>query len=279
MNLRACLISAVLGGLCLLPSPAAFADDDVATATKAAERPVHLTGVIEVDAEGKVENVTLRRKELLPAVEERVLGEVRSWTFEPYLVDGVARRIRTSMSLRLDPVKAEDGYQLTFGAIDFGQPLLGNVTPPRYPTSALRDALSAHVLMLANVDGDGRVTSSEPVRAQIVGKRMRNPDHHRRVAEPFVQSAQAALTHWTFDFVEARTDGQPQRILVPVSYTTNVTTPTKAPNPPVLFDVPALADGALNELLMEADAGSESLPVDPQPSPLRRRTNGAVVSP
>lgn len=218
---------------------------------------VFVTGIIEVDAEGKVETARFTSSELRPAIEEQVLDAVRGWTFNPFLVDGVARRIRTSMNLKLELVHQGDQAVLRFAEKDFGQPVLVSAQPPRYPASSLSRRHQASLVMAMTLADDGSVISAEPVSGEILGERA-TESRQRTLLQPFVTSAVAAVRNWRYDFVEPSSGGAPQRFLVSLTFTVS---PARRPgrgvvNAPVLYDAAATLGQPLDTLLARQAASN-----------------------
>lgn len=238
---------------------------------------IHVGGVIEVDALGQVEQVALRRSRLIPDAETRIVKAIQAWRFEPFLMDGEARPIRTSVHLRIDQLQSPRGFQLLFGNVEFGQPLANAPTPPSYPLGSLRDGVSAEVLLRLTLDETGRVVQAEPVMARVLGQEVRSEHRHRRLVAPFVQSSLKAVQDWTYDFVEARADGDHHQLLVPMVYTVHSggaadTDAKPSINGPVLFELSTPLGRPLESLAREVEGRSEGLSIDPAPSPLKLRT-------
>ena len=84
----------------LAPAPVLASPETTAEAPKPSVVR-HLSGAIEVSPEGVVESVELDAKGIRPTLVQRIESAVRDWRFNPYLVDGQPRRIRTSMNLKL----------------------------------------------------------------------------------------------------------------------------------------------------------------------------------
>jgi hypothetical protein len=237
---------------------------------------IHVGGVIEVDTQGQVEQVTLRRSRLIPDAETRIVNAMQAWRFEPFLMDGQAKPIRTSVHLRIDQLKSPRGFQLAFGKVEFGQPLAHALTPPSYPRGSLRDGISAEVLLRLTLDDTGRVIEAEPVMARVLGQEVRSEQRHRRLVAPFVQSSLKAVQAWTYEFVESRANGDHHQLLTPVVYTVQGGGAADAGGDPtmtapVLFELSSPLGRPLESLAREVEGRSEGLSLDPAPSPLKLR--------
>ena len=238
---------------------------------------VHLAGVIEVDASGRVEQVSLRRNRLLPKIEQNVLDVMRGWTFDPYLQDGRARRIRTSVHARVDQLRSEAGYQVVLGKVEFGQPLAQSTPAPRYPSSSLMNRVAAEVLLRVTLDASGGVTLVEPVTARVLNRAMRNEERHRRLVAPFARASVEAVQSWRFEFSQPGPDGEAPQMLVPIVYTIDgpsIRTGARQPrNPPVLFELSSPLGRPLEALAREAEGRSDGLLITPAASPLKLRSD------
>lgn len=272
----AALLAAALASP-LLPAPRAHAETAAVAGQAQVLESLHLAGVIEVDASGRVENVTLQPNSLLPTIEQNVLDAMRDWTFEPYLLEGIARRVRTSVFVRVDLEKGETGHQLMLGNAEFGQPLLKQTTAPRYPAQSLRKQIAAEVLLRLTLDDSGGVVQVEPVSARVLNQEVRNERRHRQLVEPFVRASVEAMQSWRFDFVEARADGAPHQVLVPVTYNISGRSAARRErvpqSAPVLFALSTTLGRPLEALAREAGDRPGGVSIHPVPSPLRLRAN------
>jgi TonB family protein len=249
---------------------AAIASDD--------SNALYVSGIIEVDATGKVETVRVTSSPLRPEMEQRVLEAVRGWTFNPFEVDGVARRIRTSMDLRLELVKREQGHVLEFAETRFGQPVLIASRAPRYPSIHLERRLGASLLMAITVEDDGSVSSAEPVRGQIIGARLGGENGIRQALKPFAQSARNAMLAWRYDFLEPVSNGEKRRFLVPIKYTLSGPgmTASQHVSEPVLFENAAALDDALHNLLAQQGASGDQSAATPLQPGLTLREDAEI---
>ncbi len=274
MKLRVCLLAAAMALPTWIALPA-FAESPAIDQNAQIIESIHVAGVIHVDDAGRVVQVSLRRNTLLPNIQERVLDIMRSWAFEPYLLEGEARRIRTSVHLRLDQLKSEVGYQLVFGEVQFGQPLARELKAPRYPAGSIQNRIAAEVLLRVTLDDAGDVALAEPVTARVLNPGVRNEHRHRRLVEPFVRSSVAAIEQWSFEFVEPRADGEPHQMLVPIRFSIEgmrVASGGNAPqSPPVMYDLSSPLGRPLESLAREAAGRSDGVLISPAPSPLRLR--------
>lgn len=268
------LLAAALA-MSLLASTPAHADALQHSAQGEVIDSVHLAGVVAVDASGRVEQVSLRPNRLLPKIEQNVLGVMHGWTFDPYLQDGQARRIRTSVHARVDQLRTEAGYQVVLGKVEFGQPLAQSTPAPRYPGSALKNGVSAEVLLRVTLDASGGVALVEPVMARVLNRAMRNEERHRRLLAPFTRVSVEALQNWRFDFVPPSVDGERPQMLVPLVFTVDGPSArvggSQPQSQPVLFELSSPLGRPLEALAREAEGRSEGLLITPAASPLKLR--------
>jgi hypothetical protein len=260
----------------LLPAPPAQAETAAVARQPELLESVHLAGVIEVDASGRVEQVKLQPNQLLPSIETKVLQVMQNWTFAPYVLDGTPRRIRTSVYARLDQLKSEAGYQLVLATAEFGQPLTQHATAPRYPFQSLQRRIAAEVLLRLTLDDEGGVAMAEPVTARVLNRGVRSEAQHRRLVEPFARASVAAVQSWRFDFVEPRADGSAHEVLVPITYTMSGmyagTGGRRPQNTPVMFELSTPLGRPLETLAREAEGRSGGVLISPAPSPLKLLT-------
>jgi len=131
-----------------------------------------IDGLIDVEADGSVSQVTFKNSNLKREIEQRLQDRLLAWRFHPIEVDGQVRNIRSSFRLRLELLRDSDRTWLQVAKYEFGVPVQLDAQPPRYPTSAMRDRMGAEVLMWVAVRADGSVAEVEPVRGQAFGKRI-----------------------------------------------------------------------------------------------------------
>lgn len=257
----------------LVPAPPAQAETAAVAGQPEVLESVHLAGVIEVDASGRVEQVKLQPNQLRPSIETKALQVMQNWSFAPYVLDGTPRRIRTSVYARLDLLKSAAGYELVLATAEFGQPLGQHAPAPRYPAQSLQNRIAAEVLLRLTLDDEGGVAMAEPVTARVLNRGVRNEKYHRRLIEPFVRASVEAVQSWRFDFVEPREDGTAHQLLVPITYTLSGmyagTGGRRPQNTPVLFELSTPLGRPLEALAREAESRRSSVPISPTPSPLK----------
>lgn len=243
-----------------------------------------IDGLIDVEADGSVSQVTFKNSNLKREIEQRLQDRLLAWRFHPIEVDGQVRNIRSSFRLRLELLRDPDRTWLQIAKYEFGVPVQLDAQPPRYPTSAMRDRMGAEVLMWVAVRADGSVAEVEPVRGQAFGKRISSENAHQKALKPFVQSATAAIQGWRFGYFAPPLNGELTHLLVPVKYSLS---PSRQIGPaaqmPVLFDGAARVSMPLADLLSpENRLGSDpSAPISLEPEsriqPLEESSESTVA--
>lgn len=158
---------------------------------------VRLKGRIEIGPDGQV--VAYRPSRELPAViADAVDANVRSWTFEPVIIDGRAVTAETGILLVLDARERGDGglalriRNVAFGAHEGAV----EMTPPRYPADALRSSVEARVILVMRVDGDGDVLDVAVEQTSISAHV--KPRQARAYTDMFEAASIGAAWRWRF---------------------------------------------------------------------------------
>jgi hypothetical protein len=175
---------------------------------KQVEGSMLVTGMITIRADGGVAAVELDKQDRLPeGIAPFVTQVATSWRFEPVLIEGVARQVRTRMSARLLAKPTGDGkMQVSVRSADFGDyeatPVEERISrkrlmPPGYPTAAARAGAQGTVYLLLKIGREGVV---EDVAAEQVNLRMvASEAQMRQFRERFARAAIAAAESWTFN--------------------------------------------------------------------------------
>lgn len=195
-----------------------FAHAAAAEENRQADYQAFVSGTIQVTKEGTVSAYALK-EEVKPAVRTLLDKNIRSWRFEPILVDGYPVVATTSMALRLVAVPmANKQYALSIAEARFGDPDQSDtVVPPPYPPDALRAAREAEVMLILQLDPQGRVLN---VHAEQTSLNI--PPDYRTAAywrDRFEKTSIQAARLWKFDITE-KIDGRPLggSVRVPVKY-------------------------------------------------------------
>jgi TonB family protein len=163
---------------------------------------IKVEGDLYIGTEGMVTDFRLRSTDLAPDIAAMVGKGVRSWRFEPILVDGRPVNAKTSLELELSLLPVAGGYQLKVVGLGFGNPVRQShsLQPPEYPSQARRVGLEADVGLVLTVDGDGRVAAVDVESTSLSGK---GPQRVMvQWADLFERSAKVAARRWRFEMTE-----------------------------------------------------------------------------
>lgn len=179
---------------------------------KTVESSMLVTGWVLIDPDGSTTKLELDEREKLPEpVASLVEQSGPAWRFEPVLIDGVARKAKARMSLRIVAKKVEgDRYQIGIRSGYFGEEAMtpeervampDSIKPvvmkaPVYPDSALRMGARGTVYVILKIGRDGAVQESfaEQVNLQVIG----SEDEMTRMRDILAKSALNAAGKWTF---------------------------------------------------------------------------------
>lgn len=173
-------------------------------------------GTIEVAPDGSVHAYDLETK-LGSDVETLVERTVRTWRFEPVLVDGRAVIAKTRMRLELVAEPVDDGYALRVDDVFFGSVDARNNTPPTFPTTPLREGVGARVILVLQLDATGKVAQIHVEQVSLTknaGWRAKALQAH------FIAASRRAAATWTYN-IEEFVDGEPAPttlVRVPIEY-------------------------------------------------------------
>lgn len=193
-----------------------------------------VTGAIIIEPEGAVEKLDIDQRDKLP---EAVIGLVEKaaagWKFEPILVDGVARRGKARMSLRVVANKLPNGdFQVALRGSHFGDEAISpeerqqrndsvrsiKLQPPAYPGGAARLGAQGTVYLVVKVGRDGTVADviTEQVNLGFVG----DERLMQQARDAFSEASLVAARKWTFQppTEGAAVDAPFWLVRVPVDY-------------------------------------------------------------
>lgn len=174
---------------------------------KQVEGSMLVTGMITVRTDGGVAAVDLDKADRLPeGIAPFVTQVATSWRFEPVLIEGVARQVRTRMSARLVAKSTGDGkMQVSVRGADFGDyeamPLEERISskgmkPPGYPMAAAQSGVQGTVYLLLKIGRDGAV--NDVVAEQVNLRMVASEAQMRQYRERFARAAMGAAGKWTF---------------------------------------------------------------------------------
>ena len=181
---------------------------------KTIESSMLVTGWVSIAADGSTTKLELDEKEKLPDVVVSLIQKGgATWRFEPVLVDGVARKAKARMSLRIVAKKIDaDQYQVSIRSSYFGaeavtpeeyvqqadsiKPIA--MKPPLYPENAARMGARGTVYVVLKIGREGTVQESfaEQVNLQVIG----SDNEMKQMRGILAKSALGAAKKWTFQF-------------------------------------------------------------------------------
>lgn len=194
---------ALLAAMVLTARPASAATRDTV--------PLWFKADITIAADGSVSALQWRKQDNMPAaLVTRLESLVRSWQFQPGSLDGRPAETETTLTLRVEASKAEDGsIALTLANAVTG-PTTASQAPPEYPRAALRRGASARLVLDVVLDVNG------VVRSEMV--KYISSDNSTRVREEFEASALAMVEQWELEPERVGGHPVPAHMRLPLSY-------------------------------------------------------------
>lgn len=205
-----------------------------AAVRKTIESSMLVTGWAMIEPNGSVGRLDLdQREKLEPGVVGLIEKAGQQWKFEPVLVDGVARKAKARMSLRIVAKKVEaDLYAVSIRSGYFGEEAMTpeeyvaradsikplSMKPPAFPPNAARQGARGTVYLVVRVGREGVVQDAfaEQVNLRIVGSEI----EMARLRDMFAESAMEAAKAWRFQWpTEGQyVDAEKWSVRVPVEY-------------------------------------------------------------
>lgn len=176
-----------------------------------------VVGTIEVAADGSVHDYTLETG-LKPSVKDLVGRTVRSWRFEPILVDGKPVIATTRMLLQLEALLRNDTYVLRVADVNFGTSAADKANKaPRYPLRASGSGVGAKVLLLLKLDATGKVAQVHVEQVSL--SKQLNELRQGWLVKQFAKVSREAAADWRYHVSEI-VDGEPIGIVmrVPIEF-------------------------------------------------------------
>lgn len=172
-------------------------------------------GTIAVAPDGSVHDFSLH-DDLRSQVRDLLDRTVRSWQFEPILVDGQPVIATTRMRLDLEALPRGDDYVLQVADVSFGEPTVADNQPPEYPRDELMRGVGGKVVLVLKLDPSGAVEQTHVEQVSLterLGKRAKYARRH------FAKASREAAAGWVYDTHEI-IDGEPRgtSIRVPVTF-------------------------------------------------------------
>ena len=200
---------------------AMFAAAFAASAVEKPELDMDAGGTIEIGPDGLVRNFQLNNR-LTRKVAEMVERDVRTWQFQPVLVDGTAVAAKTGVRLTLTAIPqagASDRYVIRIANVIFGAPNpLAHMKAPHYPESAVHAHVGARVLLNLRLDENGKVAEVMPFQTSL-DVRTSSENEAERWRKVFEQASIRAVRDWQFELTET-INGKPigTKVLLPLSF-------------------------------------------------------------
>ncbi len=167
-----------------------------------------VSGTIEVDEQGKVSGHAIKDADAYDqAVRELLDRNIARWTFKPVLIDGVARRARFDMYLRLEAKPLDDKrFEVTIASAAFGnkdkaatqaQVASRDRFAPTYPTTENYLGVGGTVVTVLKIGRDGKVEDVlvEQTNLKAVG----TAGAMKQWRADLERVSVAAARQWTFD--------------------------------------------------------------------------------
>lgn len=193
-----------------------------------------VTGWILIAPDGSTTKLDLDEQEKLPkSVVALIERAGASWRFEPVLVNGVARKAKARMSVRITAKKVEaDRYEIAIRSGYFGEEAMTPeerierpdsikpiaMKPPSYSMSALEMGARGTVYVVLKIGREGTVEDvfAEQVNLQVIG----NQNEMERMRGMLARSALKAAKQWTFQLpaVGEKSEQEVWLVRVPVEF-------------------------------------------------------------
>lgn len=179
---------------------------------KTVESSMLVTGWVLIATDGSISKLELDEPDKLPTgVLSLVEQAGASWRFEPLLIDGVARKARARMSLRIAAKKIDaERYEVGIRSGYFGEEAMtpeerlarGDsikpiaMKPPIYPEIAWKVGARGTVYVVLKIGREGTVQElfAEQVNLQVIG----SENEMDRMRDMLAKSALNAARKWTF---------------------------------------------------------------------------------
>jgi hypothetical protein len=168
-----------------------------------------------VAADGSIERLQAKDKNLKPALTQMLEKSVRSWKFTPGNAGGAPQRTETTLSLNVQATSLNgESYELAI--IDATTGLIGShgLKPPQYPANSLLLGHEAVLRLRLDYDANGVVTKVD-YEPGLLSPR------DQKLMMPFVKAGLKAAKDWRFYPEKVGDTGIPGTVIVPVSFCTD----------------------------------------------------------
>jgi TonB family protein len=193
---------------------------------------MQVDGSIVIDPQGQVSEFTIDTP-LLDKMRVALDRTVRTWRFEPVIVDGAPRTARAKMRVILSALAQGDNYQVKIDNVVFpgvsgtdntAPPLPPLITakslqPPRYPPALVFAGVSGTVLLAVKVGADGQVAQVMAVQSALLDVKGDKSTLSKAV-QMFEQSAIGVAKTWRFNVgsKEGPLSARDMTVTVPITY-------------------------------------------------------------
>lgn len=175
------------------------------------EEALAVNAILDLATDGSVEKVEIHDAGLLlPYVREGVANSVQRMRFEPVVIDGLARRVRTSALFRIGFEGSGEARKLLVTTMMLGQPIATVAPFLPFPESPMQRGHGALLWLLVEVDAQGKVLGSEPLAVVLSALPRASGDDRERQAsiQDYLQRAQDSVRGWTIAMAEANAEGR-----------------------------------------------------------------------
>jgi len=199
----------VAGVAALVFTHAALAGDTTPGKWKRSE--IYVTGVADIDAQGKVEHIDLLPvgKELSAPLAEIAKATMYHWEFWPSTANGKPATTHAFLHGAFEFRPSGGNYEANLVFIGTG-PQIDKRPAPRYPHDMMADHVQATLSMLVVVQPDGSLSNIELESAKSTGG--------RPVAE-FVRTATEAMRSWHAEPVTVDGHAVSSAVRIPIRFT------------------------------------------------------------
>jgi hypothetical protein len=205
---------------------------------------MQVDGWIVIDPQGKVAD--FQRDTTVPDdLSGPIDRTVRSWLFEPVVIDGAPVRAKAKMRITLAAQNSGDVYRVVVENVIFpkdqGETDDGKTTgaspirpksmaPPSYPSDALRAGISGLVLLAVQAGPDGKTVNAAVIQTALLHPHGR-PHDLAIAARQFELAALAAVKKWTYrvDETHPAFTAEQSTATVTINFTAGATPMTDKP--------------------------------------------------
>jgi hypothetical protein len=176
----------------------------------------YVTYDLIVAADGSIERLEAKDKNLKPALTQMLEKSVRSWKFTPGNINGTPQRTESTLSLNVQATPRNDeSFELAI--IEANTGLIGAYESnklPQYPVDSLRLNHEAVLLLKLDYDANGVVTKVDRAGSLLSKKDEKN-------MMPFMKVSVRAVKDWRFYPEKVGDTGIAGTLIIPVQFCTS----------------------------------------------------------